>query len=86
MKTKTQQRIVIDPKICHGKPVIKGTRIMVWQILDLLENECTFIEIIQDYFPSITVQDIKACIHYANSIVKSEEIIFPYELKYAFSH
>ncbi|RLD17117.1 MAG: DUF433 domain-containing protein [Caldiserica bacterium] len=85
MKNNLLNRITVNPKICHGKPVIKGTRIMVWQILDLLENGCGFDEIIKDYFPQITKEDIKACIHYANSIVKNEEIIFPKELKHAFS-
>lgn len=81
----TTKRIIVDPKICHGKPIIKGARIMVWQILDLLKNGCDFNEIIKDYFPQISKDDIKACIHYANSIIKNEEIIFPDEFKHAVS-
>jgi uncharacterized protein (DUF433 family) len=68
------ERINVDPKICHGKPVIQGTRIMIWQILDLLEDGLTFDEIINDYYPHITKDDIKACIEYANHLVKNEEI------------
>lgn len=68
------ERISVDPKICHGKPVIRGTRIMVWQILDLLEDGLTFDEIITDYFPHLTKDDIKACIEYANRLVKNEEV------------
>jgi len=68
------ERIKVDPKICHGKSVIQGTRIMVWQILDLLEDGLTFDEIINDYYPHITKDDIKACIEYANHLVKNEEI------------
>lgn len=68
------ERIVVDHRICHGKPVIRGTRIMLWQILDLLENGLTFDEIIKSYFPQITRQDIKACLEYANQLVKNEEI------------
>lgn len=68
------ERISVNPNICHGKPCIKGHRIMVYQILDLLENGISFDEIIRDYFPHITKEDIKACIHYANSIIKNEEI------------
>lgn len=86
MKITIEQRIIVNPKICHGKPVVKGTRIMVWQILDLLENGCAFDKIIKDYFPNITKEDIKACIHYANSIVKNEDILFSQDLKYAISH
>lgn len=68
------ERIKVDPKVCHGKPVIRGTRIMVWQILDLLEDGLTFDEIITDYFPHLTKEDIKACIEYANQLVKNEEV------------
>lgn len=67
-------RITVDTKLCHGKPVIKGTRIMVWQILDLLEDGLSFDEVITNYFPRITKDDIKACIEYANQLVKNEEV------------
>lgn len=67
-------RIAVDIRICHGKPVIHGTRIMVWQILDLLEDGLTFEEIIADYFPQLAREDIKACIEYANHLVKNEEV------------
>ncbi|MFC1631362.1 DUF433 domain-containing protein [Candidatus Omnitrophota bacterium] len=68
------ERIVIDPAICHGKPRIRGTRIMLWQILDLLEGGLSFDQIITDYFPDITKDDIKACLEYANQLVKNEEV------------
>lgn len=66
------ERIKVDPKVCHGKPVIRGTRIMVWQILDLLEDGLTFDEIITDYFPHLTKEDIKACIEYRHPSKSSE--------------
>jgi len=62
------ERIKVDPKICHGKPVIQGTRIMVWQILDLIEDDLTFDDIINNYYPKLTKEDIKACIEYAKKI------------------
>ena len=68
------KRISVDTQICHGKPVIRGTRIIVWQILDLIEDDLTFDKIITDYFPHITKEDIKACVEYANQLVKNEEI------------
>lgn len=68
------ERISVDTRICHAKPVIRGTRIMVWQILDLVENGLTFDEIISNYFPHINKKDIKACIQYANQLVKNEEV------------
>ena len=75
------ERISINPNICHGKPCIKGHRVMVYQVLELLEYGLSFNEIIRDYFPHITKEDIQACIHYANSIIKSEEIHYYEEIK-----
>lgn len=68
------ERIKVDLKVCHGKPVIRGTRIMVWQILDLLEDGLTFDEIIIKYYPQLAKEDIKACVEYANQLVKNEEV------------
>lgn len=47
---------------------------MVWQILDLLEDGLNFDGIITKYFPQISEEDIRACIEYANRLVKNEEI------------
>ena len=69
-----KKRIIINPEICHGKPVIRGTRIMVWQVLDLLKDSFTFDDIVTNYFPQLTKEDIKACIEYANQLVKNEEV------------
>jgi uncharacterized protein (DUF433 family) len=68
------KRIIIDSGICFGKPILEGTRIPVIMVLDLLEDGCSFEEIIRDYYPQLTVDDIKACIHYANQVIKNEEI------------
>ncbi len=57
-------RISIDPKICHSKPCIKGTRIPVFVILDALAAGMTYEEISDDY-PPITKDDIKAALYYA---------------------
>jgi len=67
-------RISIDPKICHGKPCIKGTRIMVDNILGLLAGGYDFARIREGY-PHITDDDIIATIDYARSVVNDEEII-----------
>jgi uncharacterized protein (DUF433 family) len=65
------ERIVSDPKICSGKPCIKGTRIPVHIILDLLAaGEDT--KGIQRAYPNITEEDIKACLFYA-SVLADEE-------------
>ncbi len=67
------ERISVRADVCHGKPCIKGTRIMVAQILDLLEAGKSFQEITTDYFPDITVEDIRACIRFANQLVQNME-------------
>ena len=60
-------RIVSSPNVLHGKPHLAGTRIMVSQVLDLVEAGKTAEEIVsEDYFPDITVEDVQACIDYAN--------------------
>lgn len=69
------ERIEIDPNICHGQPCIKGTRIMVYIILELLEAGLTADDIIKDYYPNLTPEDIKACIHYAANLIKEQEYV-----------
>lgn len=58
------ERICVDPAICHGQACIKGTRIMVWQVLSFLSNGDSSDTIIESY-PVLTQQDIQACLHYA---------------------
>jgi uncharacterized protein (DUF433 family) len=65
-------RIVCDPKICSGKPCIKGTRIPVHIILDLLAAGENF-EGVKRAYPNITDEDIRACLSYA-SVLADEEV------------
>ncbi|MBI4411039.1 MAG: DUF433 domain-containing protein [Deltaproteobacteria bacterium] len=67
------ERISIDPKICHGQACIKGTRIPVHQVVHMLANGDTADDLLKDY-PSITKEDILACIDYAASLAE-EQII-----------
>lgn len=70
------ERIVVSRHVVHGKPRIAGTRIMVYQILDLLAAGKAISEIISDdYFPDITAEDVFACIAYASSVVQNDEIV-----------
>lgn len=71
-------RIEIDPNICHGQPCIKGTRIMVYLVLELLEAGVTTDVILRDYYPHLTPEDIKACLHYAATLIKDQEYV-PFE-------
>ncbi len=72
-----QERIIVDPKILVGKPIIKGTRLAVEFIVDLLAQGWTESEILRNY-PGITHDDITACLKYATSILKAEKI-YPFE-------
>lgn len=69
-----QEYISINPKVCHGKPCIKGTRIMVSVILDNLAEGMTIEEIIKDY-PPLTLENIRAAIAYAAQLTREEELI-----------
>jgi uncharacterized protein (DUF433 family) len=68
-----EDNIEIDPEICHGKPRIKGTRIMVSIILEWIEAGKTFDEILKAY-PSLTREDISSAIKYARKLVEDEEL------------
>lgn len=60
-------RVVIDPTICHGKPVIRGTRTPVTVILNALAGGDSFETLEKEY--SITADDIRACIAFASAEV-----------------
>ncbi len=62
--TEAKNRIVVDPKIMGGKPVIKGTRIPVYFILELLSNGWSIDDILREY-PYLSREDILAAIKYA---------------------
>jgi uncharacterized protein (DUF433 family) len=68
-----RDRIEIDPKICSGKPVIRGTRILVTSILSQLAAGESF-EKIQHGFPGLTHEDIRAAIEYAKESVEATEV------------
>jgi len=66
-----EERIEINPEICHGKPRIKGTRIMISIILEWLEAGKSFEEII-DAYPDLSQKDISAAIRYARKFLEEE--------------
>ena len=68
------ERIAVNPKIHFGKPCVAGTRITVQSVLELLDEGLTFDKIIQDYYPELTVEDIRACLRYAIALVSAEDI------------
>lgn len=69
------ERIIIDPAILTGKPVIRGTRVAVEFIIELLAQDWTEEDIRRNY-PNITHEDILACLQCAAMILKAERV-FP---------
>ncbi len=68
-------RIVLDPDVLAGKPVIRGTRLAVEFVIGLLADGWTEAEIFANY-PGVTHQDILACLAYARDVLNSEKV-FP---------
>ncbi len=68
-----QERIVVDPEILVGKPTIKGTRLAVEFIIDLLAEGWSQTDILRNY-PGLTVEDIQACLSYASVMLKAEKV------------
>jgi uncharacterized protein (DUF433 family) len=68
-----RNRIVIDPSVLMGKPIIKDTRISVEFILDLLGRGWTTEQILKEY-DHLTPEDIQACLAYASETLKSERV------------
>ena len=64
-------RIVIDPEIQHGKPVIRGTRVPITRIIGGLAGGMTNDEITREY--GVTEQDIRAALSYAAELIDTEE-------------
>jgi uncharacterized protein (DUF433 family) len=71
-----QERIVADPRILAGKPVIKGTRIAVALVLEELSHNPDITELLAAH-PDLTRDDVQACLSYAKAIVIGEEVAPP---------
>ena len=70
---KLLNRITVNPKVMAGKPVIKGTRIHVEQVLRLLAQGITIEQVLKDY-PHLTKDDIMAALLYAAKLTGNEEV------------
>ncbi|MFW6184414.1 MAG: DUF433 domain-containing protein [Chloroflexota bacterium] len=70
-----RDRIIVDPQIMVGKPVIRGTRIPVELVLKRLAQNPNVDDLLEAY-PRLTVEDVKACLEYAQALVEGEAI-FP---------
>ncbi|MBI4700393.1 MAG: DUF433 domain-containing protein [Deltaproteobacteria bacterium] len=69
--------ISIDPRVCHGKPCVKGTRVMVWLVVQCLANGDTVEQILEAY-PSLGREDVQACLAYAAELTR--ERVLPVEV------
>jgi uncharacterized protein (DUF433 family) len=68
-----QDRITLDPKVLVGKPIVKGTRISVEFVVDLLGRGWTVEQVLREY-DHLTPEDIQACLAYASEVLKSERV------------
>ncbi len=68
-----EDRIVIDPEILAGKPVVRGTRIPVELVLKRLAQDLDLQALFESY-PRLTSEDVKACLEYAEGLVEDEEV------------
>ena len=67
------KRIELNPEVLAGKPVIKGTRLAVEFIVDLMAQGWAEDEIIRNY-PTLTPDDLKACLQYASAALQDEKV------------
>lgn len=70
------ERISVDPAVCFGKPCIRGTRIWVSLLLDLLSNGMAIDEILAEY-PQLTADDIRAAIAYGAEMARERYVEIP---------
>lgn len=68
------ERIVVDPNVHFGKPCVQGTRIPVQSVLELINDGIRLEDISEDYYPDLTIDDVKACVQYAIALVADEDV------------
>ncbi len=66
------ERIVIDPGIQHGKPIIRGTRLPITRIIGGLAGGMTVEEVCREY--EVSEEDVRAALEYANEVIDTEEV------------
>lgn len=67
-------RISVDPEVCSGKPCIRGTRIMIKNILGMIAGGYTIEKLLEAY-PELTRDDITAALDYAHQVIDEEKVI-----------
>jgi len=72
MRIEINKFIVADSEICGGTPTFKGTRVMVWQVLEMLQGGVS-VEEIFEAFPSLTKDHVSAALQYAADLTRGKE-------------
>ena len=68
------ERIEVNPQVHFGKPCVAGTRIPVVDVLELVCQGIPFEEILRDYYPDLSPEDIQACVRYAIEVIGAEDL------------
>ena len=68
-----RERITVDPHVLTGKPIIKGTRISVELVMDLLGRGWTMEHVLEEY-DHLKPEDLQACLAYASEVLRSERV------------
>lgn len=68
-----EERIVVDPEILAGKPVVKGTRLGVEFVIDLLAQGWSVEDVLRNY-PGLAREDVQACLAYAGDVLRGERV------------
>lgn len=69
-------RIVIDPEICNGRPVVRGTRIAVQTVLEFLAAGDSPEQVLEEY-PALALEDVQACLDYASKLMANRFSVVP---------
>jgi uncharacterized protein (DUF433 family) len=72
MRIEINEHIVSDSEICGGTPTFKGTRVMVWQVLELLGAGVSIEEIKEDYFPHLSKESILSTFNFTSKLINEE--------------
>jgi uncharacterized protein (DUF433 family) len=70
------ERIIVDPDICNGKPVIRGTRITAQTVLEFLAAGDSIEDVLEE-FPVLKREDIQACLDYASKLMGNHYSVLP---------
>ena len=70
----SESRIIVDPNVCSGKPCIRGTRILVKNILGMIAGGYDMTQVLKEY-PELSREDVSAALEYATQVLDDEKVI-----------